>query len=170
MCGKLERLIVWRMADLATVAPAFVDMAHRIVWASVATVDAGGAPTSRILHPLWIWENNELVGWIATANAAVKGRHLAANPMVSVSYWAQNHDTCVAECRATFTDDIDTRTWLWNALKDAPAPVGYDPSIVPGWDGPSSEGFQALRLEPTRLRVFPGTVLMAGQGDVLTWP
>ncbi len=27
------------MAELAEIAPAFVDMAHRIVWATVATVD-----------------------------------------------------------------------------------------------------------------------------------
>jgi hypothetical protein len=30
------------MAELAQVAPAFVDMAHRIVWATVATVDPQG--------------------------------------------------------------------------------------------------------------------------------
>lgn len=30
------------MSELAAVAPAFVAMAHRIVWANVATVDADG--------------------------------------------------------------------------------------------------------------------------------
>lgn len=157
------------MAELAAVAPAFVEMAHRIVWASVATVAADGAPTSRILHPLWVWDGTALVGWIATANAAVKGRHLAANPMVTGSYWSPDHDTCVADCRATFTSDAEVRTWLWDALKHAPAPVGFDPAMIPGWDSPASEAFQALRLEPTRLRVFPGTVLLTGQGEVLRW-
>lgn len=41
--------------DLTDVAPAFRDMAHAIVWASVATVDADGRPRTRILHPLWTW-------------------------------------------------------------------------------------------------------------------
>ena len=52
---------------------------------------------------------------------------------------------------------------------DGPEPVGYDPAIIPGWDGPTSPGFAALRLEPWRLRVFPGTVLLQQQGEVLTW-
>jgi hypothetical protein len=52
----------------------------------------------------------------------------------------------------------------------APAPVGYDPAIVPAWkDGPTSEAFAALRLEPDRLRVFPGTMLLGQEGEVLTW-
>ena len=45
---------------LGTVAPAFVEMAHRIVWASVATVDRQGRPRSRILHPIWQWDGTEL--------------------------------------------------------------------------------------------------------------
>jgi hypothetical protein len=157
------------MSTLTDTAPAFVAMAHRIVWASVATVGAAGAPTSRILHPLWEWNGEELVGWIATANAGVKGRHLARNPMVSVSYWAPNHDTCVADCRAMFDATAERRSWLWDALKGAPAPVGYDPAIIPGWDSPASDAFQALRLDPVRLRVFPGTVLLKGEGEVLSW-
>jgi hypothetical protein len=40
------------MSDLASVAPAFVEMAHRIVWATVATVDLDGRPRGRILLPL----------------------------------------------------------------------------------------------------------------------
>ena len=43
------------MHALDTVAPAFVDMAHRIVWCTVATVDASGAPRTRVLHPVWEW-------------------------------------------------------------------------------------------------------------------
>ena len=157
------------MTTLTQTAPAFIEMAHRIVWASVATVDATGAPTSRILHPLWVWDGDALVGWVGTANAGVKGRHLANNSMVSVSYWAPNHDTCVADCRATFHSDAATRAWLWDALKNAPAPLGFDPALIAGWDTPESDAFQALRLDPLRLRVFPGTMLLKGAGDVLSW-
>jgi hypothetical protein len=48
------------MHDLALVAPAFVEMAHRIVWASAATVDKHGRPRSRILHPIWQWDGARL--------------------------------------------------------------------------------------------------------------
>ena len=58
---------------------------------------------------------------------------------------------------------------MWSMFKDGPPPVGYDPAMIPGWDGPLSEGFSALRLDPWKLRVFPGTVLLEQRGDVLDW-
>jgi len=54
------------MSDLAATAPAFVEMAHRIVWAGAATVGPDGRPRSRILHPYWQWDGTSLGGWIAT--------------------------------------------------------------------------------------------------------
>lgn len=155
--------------DLARVAPAFVEMAHRIVWAEVATVDRRGRPRSRVLHPIWEWDGRDLVGWVATAPTPTKRAHLEASPYVSVGYWTPSQDTCVAECGARWCLDLETRRRVWSLFRDAPAPVGYDPAIIPGWDGPESEAFAALRLAPWRLRVFPGTVLLEGRGDVLTW-
>lgn len=158
------------MPDLAVVAPAFVAMAHRIVWASVATVDTECRPRSRILHPIWLWDGTRLVGWVASGPTPVKRAHLDAHADVSVSYWTDTHDTCTAECRAAWAHDDETRTWLWDLFVHAPEPVGYDPAIVPAWaGGPTSPAFAALRLEPWRLRVFPGSVLLGQGGDVLTW-
>jgi hypothetical protein len=103
------------MDELDAVAPAFVEMAHRIVWCSVATVSPAGRPWMRILHP-------------------------------------------------------DERAGMWQKFVDAPAPVGYDPTIVPAWkDGPGSDAFGALRLQPWRLRVLPGTAMLTGEGRALTW-
>ena len=31
----------------------FVAIAHRVVWATVATVDRRSRPRSRVLHPIW---------------------------------------------------------------------------------------------------------------------
>jgi hypothetical protein len=59
------------MTELAQIAPALIDMADRIVWATVSTVDRQGRPRSRILHPYWIWDSEELVGWIATGPAFI---------------------------------------------------------------------------------------------------
>jgi pyridoxine/pyridoxamine 5'-phosphate oxidase len=157
------------MHTLTEVAPAFVTMAHQIVWCSAATVDAHGRPRSRILHPIWEWDGNHLVGWIATAPTSPKRAHLDANPFVSLSYWAPSQDTCVADCRVTWALDEATRVEVWNRFASAPAPVGYDPAIIPGWDSPQSETFAALRLEPWHLRVFPGSVLLGQDGEVLDW-
>lgn len=53
------------MDELTDVAPPFVETAHRIVWATVATVGPDLRPRSRILHPIWEWDGEELTGWIA---------------------------------------------------------------------------------------------------------
>lgn len=157
------------MADLPNVAQAFIEMAHRIVWCNAATVDAHGRPRSRILHPIWQWDGTELVGWIATSPTPAKRAHLAAHPYISLNYWAPSHDTCVAECRASWAFDDATRIMVWNLFRDGPAPVGYDPAIVPSWGSPTAPAFAALRLEPWQLRVFPGTVLLNQGGTVLSW-
>jgi hypothetical protein len=160
------------MTDLARIAPAFVAMAHRIVWATVSTVDRQGRPRSRILHPYWAWEEDEngLVGWIATGPTPLKRSHLEHSPFVSVNYWSPEHDTCTAECRATWGFDDETRQRVWQLFEEAPEPVGYDPAIIPVWkDGPTSTAFAALRLDPWRLRVMPGTAMLGGGGEVLTW-
>ena len=41
--------------------------------------------------------------------------------------------------------------------------------MIPIWSEPSDDSFAALCLEPWRLKVFPGTMLLEGRGDVLTW-
>ena len=158
------------MAELAEIAPAFIATAHRIVWATVATVDTRGRPRSRILHPIWEWDGTDLTGWIATSPTPVKRAHLAGRPDVSVSYWDPSQDTVSAECATTWILDDEGRREVWERFRTGPEPVGYDPAIVPVWaDGPTSEAFGALRLDPWRLRVFPGTLLLEGRGDVLTW-
>jgi hypothetical protein len=159
------------MAELADVAPGFVAMAHEIVWCTAATVDHQGRPRTRILHPLWEWDGDTLTGWIATGPTPTKRSHLAHSPYVSCSYWTDSHDTCAAECRAQWHYDDATCIDVWNKFKNAPPPVGYDPSLVPAWTSPTADAFAVLRLEPWRLRVFPGTFLLtAGSvGEVLVW-
>ena len=155
--------------DLSAVAPAFVEMAHRIVWCSAATVDRAGRPRSRVLHPVWEWDGSALRGWIATSPLSPKHRDLEATPFISLNYWASNHDTCLAECTATWTLDDESRVAGWDRIKNAPAPVGYDPSIIPGWDSPTAPGFGILEVVPTRLRVMPGSYMVKREGVLLTW-
>jgi hypothetical protein len=157
------------MTELSEIAPAFVEMAHRIVWATAATIDKKGRPRSRVLHPIWQWDGTRLEGWIATGPTPTKRAHLEASPYVSLNYWDASQDTCVAECHAQWAFDDETRTRIWNLFKETPPPVGYDPAMIPVWDSPTNENFAALRLDPWRLRVFPGTVLLEQKGEVLTW-
>ncbi|MGU3498106.1 pyridoxamine 5'-phosphate oxidase family protein [Mycobacterium sp. C31M] len=157
------------MTALEQTAPAFVEMAHSIVWASVATVDADSKPRSRVLHPIWEWDGTDLLGWVATVPSPVKKQHLAVHPYVSVNYWAPNHDTCAADCLVEWYFDNETRTAVWNKFIDAPEPLGYNPTIIPGWDSPTSPAFAALRLTPYRLRVQPGAIMTKAEGTVLSW-
>jgi len=158
------------MTDLATVAPAFVAMAHRIVWASAATVGEDGRPRSRVLHPFWTWDGTSLVGVIATGPTPVKQTHLAHSPFVTLTYWNPEQDTCTADCGVEWILDDAGREEVWRTFVEAPEPVGYDPAIIPVWaDGPLSPAFAGLRLTPWHLRVMPGTVMTAGAGELLTW-
>lgn len=157
------------MTDLGEIAPAFVAMAHRIVWCTVATVGSDGRPRTRILHPIWEWDGTDLTGWIATSPQSPKAADLAEQPAVSLTYWDATHDTCTADCDTEWENTDEQRQAGWDRFANGPVPVGYDPSIIPAWTSPAAPGFGILRLTPTRLRVMPGSVLLAGQGEVSTW-
>ena len=157
------------MSKLNEAAPAFVEMAHAIVWADVTTVDAKGRPRARVLHPYWEWDGERLTGWVGTTPTPFKRAHLDHSPYASVNYWTPTHDTCLAECRAEFVYDDERRTWLWEAYKAAPPPLGYDPAMIPTWKGPTHESFAALRFDPYHVRVFPGTLLLEQRGTFLEW-
>lgn len=158
-----------RVHQLERVAPEFVAMAHRIVWCTVATVDATGAPHTRVLHPIWEWDGERLTGWIATSPQSPKAAHLAAQPRVSLTYWDATHDTCTAECSTDWETTPEARRAGWDRFKHGPAPVGYDPAIIPRWTDPDCEAFGMLRLSPARLRVMPGSLMLRGQGELLNW-
>lgn len=157
------------MTELSTIAPAFVAMAHRIVWATTATVANDGRPRTRILHPIWEWDDDKLTGWIATSPQSPKAKDIAHESRISLTYWDPSQDTCSADCEATWETGATDRQAGWDRFANGPEPVGYDPSIIPQWADSTNEAFGVLRLEPSWLRVMPGSVLLTGSGDVLTW-
>jgi hypothetical protein len=152
------------MTTLKEIAPAFIEMAHKIVWCSVATVDEQGRPWSRVLHPIWELHGDAPVGWIATGATPIKRAHLAAHPYVSCNYWTPDQDTCLADCAASWVTDAETLAAVWDKYVSGPAPVGYDPAMIPGWENSQSPGFAALKLEPWRIRVMPGAAMLTGEG------
>ena len=143
-------------------------MAHQIVWCNVATVDKQGRPRSRILHPIWEVIDGAPVGWIATGATPTKVAHLEQSPYVSCNYWSPAQDTCVAECAAHWVEDAATKAHVWDMLANGPAPVGYDPAMIPGWENSESESFSALKLTPWRIRVMPAAAMLSGEGT-LVW-
>ena len=157
------------MTDLSTIAPAFVDMAHSIVRATVSTVHSSGRPRSRVLHPIWEWDGERLPGWVATRPDSPKAADIDHRPDVAITYWHPNQDTCTADCRAVWETTVEERRVAWDRFESAPEPVGYSPTLIPGWTAPDVPSFGVLRLEPAWLRVFPGTLLLRGEGELLTW-
>jgi hypothetical protein len=122
-----------------------------------------------VLHPVWEWDGEQLTGWIATSPMSPKRADLDAHPVVSLTYWHPNQDTCTARCDVRWELDDEARRAGWTRFAEAPAPVGYDPRLIPGWTSPEAPSFGILRLEPTRLRVMPGSMILSGRGSVLSW-
>ena len=158
------------MSTLAETAPGFIEIAHRIVWATAATTEPDGSPRSRILHPIWEFDGDTLRGWILTSPRSAKATDLAATPKMSVTYWDATQDTVTADCDVVWEDTPEQRQAGWDRFANGPQPVGYDPSIIPFWPNATVPDFGVIRLDPYRLRVMPGAVMMKGRADLLrTW-
>jgi hypothetical protein len=141
-------------------------VAHQVVWSMVTTVDAGGRPRARVLHPVWERVGERPVGWILSRPTPVKTRHLAGNPHVSCSYLGVAHDVAYFDCTAGWVDDRDERRRVWSWVAALPPPVGYDPAtIFP--EGPGSTGMRLLRLVPYRVQVGLAADLARGEGPRL---
>ncbi len=150
------------VAELAVVAPAFAEMANRIIYCTLATVDRGGRPRSRMVHTLWEWDGSSLVGWVGSIVTPMKRAHLQRTPYVSCNYWdgAEAYDTCVAECRAELLLDETSRLQGWERFKSVPPPLGYDPAIIPQWkEGPTSPAWGCCAWRRGTCVSFPASSL-----------
>lgn len=143
-----------------------ITIAHTAVWAQMSTVDAKCRPRSRLVHPVWTLQDGELTGWLTTRKTPLKSRHLAANPNVSLAYFAPNHDLAYFDCTAAWADDLSEKQECWRIFREAPAPVGYDPANI--WpDGPTSPTFEVLRFKPYRVQAARASELAAGAKPAL---
>jgi hypothetical protein len=123
----------------APVADAFIAIAHRVVWCSLATVDRRGRPRSRVVHPIWERTGDGVVGWLTSRPTPLRRAHLAATPFVSCSCWDPTHDVAVAECAAAWVEDPETKAHGWDVFRSVPPPAGYDPATI--WPaGPDDPG------------------------------
>lgn len=144
------------VASFDEIATEFNERVGRAVWCNVATVDHRGRPRSRILHP--VWEGS--VAWIGTRRNSFKASHLDRNAFVSLAYIADVAKPVYVDCRAAWIEGLDEKRRVWDVIKHAPPPVGYDPAPIFGsFDDPN---FGLLRLTPWRLELsaFPAEPLI----------
>jgi general stress protein 26 len=155
--------------QLDEIAAPFVEMAHSIGIAVAATVDRDGHPHTRVMQPVWSWDGGSLTGWVSTPTDTPKVDHLRHTPVLSLTYWNPQQDTCSADCEVELVTDATQRAAAWERFLTTPPPAGFDPAIYPDWESPASPTFGVLRLTPTWLRVMPGTLMLHGDGEVWTW-
>jgi general stress protein 26 len=154
---------------LEVIAPRFVEMAHGIGMCVAATVDGRGRVHTRVVQPVWTWDGDAVTGWMSSDSTSPKVRDLLTTPVLSVTYWNPDQDTCTADCDVDLIDDLDVKTDAWTRFLSTPPPAGFDPAIHPDWQSASSPTFGVIRLRPAWLRVVPGTLMTAGVGEVWTW-
>ena len=130
-----------------------------VVWATMATVGPDGRPRSRIVHPVLTWDDGPK-GWITSRPTALRRRHLAATPWVSLSYWSPAHDCVHIDAAADWVPAEELAS-VWESIRSVPEPVGFDPASI--WpDGPTSSSFAVIALRPHRIRVALATSMAAG--------
>ena len=78
-------------------------------------------------------------------------------------------DEAVAGGGKIQAETIPPLQWVGVLFRNGPDRVVYAPKGGPAGTSPTVDAFAALKLEPWRLRVFPGTVLIGQGGSVLTW-
>ena len=134
----------------------------RTVWCTLATADAAGRPTTRIVHPVWAGD----VVWLATRTGTPKLRHLERTPAVSLLWWDPHHEQVNVDGHATVHDDDATRAEAWEVFRAPAEPYGWDPATI--WpDGPTSGACTIVRIRPTKVTLFgrePAVWRAAGPG------
>ena len=110
-----------------------------------------GGPRTRVLHPIWEWDG---VGARRAGSPRRRCRRRRptwpASRRVAELLGAGPRHVHGRLRRRVRGPTRRTSPAGWRRFADGPAPVGYDPSIIPGWDGPESPPFGVLRLTPHR--------------------
>ena len=129
----------------------FVAIAHRVVWATVATVDRRSRPRSRVLHPIWARDGDahRLGHHPADAAQGRPPRPRALRLLHVLGPGARHRGRRVR--RRVGGRPRRPRRGLAAVPATRPEPLGYDfAQIFP--DGPQSPGAGFLRMRPWRIR------------------
>jgi general stress protein 26 len=145
------------VASFSDIQEEFLARVRRIVWCTMTTVDRRGRPRSRILHP--IWEGS--ICWAATGRRSFKGKHIARNPFVSLTYWDAQQQQVYADCRAEWEDGAAEKQRVWELYKSTPPPLGYDLGQF-FRQGPDDPTYGLLKLTPWRIELWSLPDMMSG--------
>ena len=139
--------------DLTGLDPEFSERVQQTIWCTMATVDRRGRPRSRIVHPMWETPlHNHAIAFVLSPRNSFKGKHLAAHPHVSLSYWHPKLGPLYVDCRAEWVDDPHEKTRAWDLFRSTPRMYGYDPATF--WSGgPTNPENGVLRLTPWRAEI-----------------
>ncbi|MEV6320448.1 pyridoxamine 5'-phosphate oxidase family protein [Nocardia sp. NPDC051787] len=145
-----------KVSSFAEIEDEFGDYIGRIVYATMVTVDKRNRPRTRILIPIWETVDGRPIGWLATYRTPVKEAHIANNPHVSFSYWAQGSNNSVAvDATADGVDTVGIRQRVWKLYRrTSPRGAGYD--LGQFWSSPEDPELRILRLDPWRIQVIRG--------------
>ena len=125
----------------------FMNRAQQAVYCNVATVDPKGRPRSRVMHVVW----DGPIGWVITAPWSHKGRHIAANPHVSLAYISNPMKPVYADCTAAWIEDTTEQLRVWELHKTIPPLLGFDPAL--GYDSIDDKNFGLLKFMPWRIEL-----------------
>lgn len=150
---------------LSTVSTAARLIVDDVVYATMATAGASGRPRTRVLHPVWNWDQ-PVTGLVTSRPTRVKVAHLRSNPWVSLAYWSPAHNAAYLDGEARWVEP-DRLEETWDRIAATPGPTGFDPLTI--WpDGPTSPDFGVVEISPHRIRVVTADRLATG-GPYLLW-
>ena len=116
--------------------------ARQATWCALATV-RNQEPRVRMVHPTW--EGKVL--WIATGPETAKAKEIQDNGAVDIQFQVAPDDFIhlMVRGRAQVLNDQPTKDRVWNVLD-------YD--LAQFWpDGPASDAYCVIRVEPTRVEL-----------------
>lgn len=138
-----------RRVDLSEIQPLAREITESVIWCTVTTVSPSGEPRSRLMHPVWFWEDGEPYGLVTGRRTPVKVAHLDHNDAVACFYWSPAHHTAEVDATAGWLDEHQ-REAAWEAIAAVEPPVGFDPAMI--WpDGPHSDDCGFLRFDARRI-------------------
>ena len=140
-------------ASLDHVAPAFFEMAHRIVWCTVATTGADGRPHVAYVSPGWGEERM----WISTFASSRKAANLRHRAEVAMTCPASPELNVLVRADARCVDDPTEIAQRW-----AEGVLPYDPAAF--FSGPEDPEALFVELIPTSASIHP-----LGPGPVRRW-
>lgn len=139
-----------KVASFEDIRDAFFGYVQAFVYCNMATIAPNDRPRSRIVHPVW---GNDAIGWILSVPDTPKSKHLEHCPYVSLSYYAHDiaHPVYV-ECTATLVTDREEHLRVWEFIKHAPPPMGFDPE--PHYGTIDHPHWGVIRLDAYRIELY----------------